>query len=156
MDLGIYELHPNFNELFLAAFNNQTKEVILARQYAQDVNTHDMNRNYAPVSMGGFALILPTAELERSFGMEDGLPVTESPLYDPANPFENRDPRYYTTFLYPYSDLNGMVYDPFSSDERYSITWLYYRKYTGDLVDRTRWQSYVNWIIFRYADVLLM
>ncbi|WP_375586280.1 RagB/SusD family nutrient uptake outer membrane protein [Cyclobacterium xiamenense] len=156
MDLNEYELHPKFEELFLQSFNNQTKEVILARQYAKDVEINTMNRNYAPVSMGGFALILPTAELEKSYEMIDGLTIEESPLFDPMNPFSNRDPRYFATFLYPYSNLNGVVYNPFGSDQRFSITWLYFRKYTGELRARAEWQSYVNWIIFRYADVLLM
>lgn len=156
MDLNIYELHPRFEELFLQSFNNQTKEVILARQYAQDVNINTMNRNYAPVNLGGFALILPTPELEKSYEMMDGLGIDESPLYDPADPFSNRDPRYYTTFLYPYDNLNGVVYNPFGPEERFAITWLYYRKYTGELKNRAEWQSYVNWNILRYADVLLM
>lgn len=156
MDLNIYQLHPRFDELFLQSFNNSTKEVILARQYAKDVNINTMNRNYAPVNFGGFALILPTAELEKSFEMKDGLPINASPLYNPLDPFKNRDPRYYATFLYPYDNLNGVVFNPFGPEQRFAFTWLYFRKYTGELRVRAEWQSYVNWNILRYADVLLM
>src|SRR5690625_5884837 len=33
--------------------------------------------------------------------MADGLPYDQSPLYDAEQPYLNRDPRFYTTVLYP-------------------------------------------------------
>jgi len=155
MDLGVYRLHPNFRELYLQNFNNRTNEVILARQFAANANTHRINRIYAPVAFGGFALILASSELEKSFGMSDGLSVTESPLYDPTEPFKNRDPRYYQTFLFPGDNLNGRVLDLTGTENNFARTYLYFRKYTNDLVN-SNWPSHANWIIFRYADVLLM
>lgn len=155
MDLGIYELHPNFKEIFMAEFNNNTKEVILARQYAENAETHQHSTTFAPVrTHRGFALILPTDELQASFGMSDGLPIEESPLYDPANPFDNRDPRYYATFLYHGSDLNGSVVDVIT-DFNFALTYIYFRKYIEDFTGGFR-PGHVNWSVFRYADVLLM
>jgi hypothetical protein len=154
MDSGIYELHPNFRELFMAEFNNQTKEIILARQYAENAETHQNSTTYAPVrTHRGFALVLPTNELQSSFGMEDGLPIDESPLYDPANPFDNRDPRYYDTFLYEGSELNGTEVDVVA-DFNFSLTYIYFRKHIQDFANGFR-PGYANWPIFRYAEVLL-
>lgn len=154
INMNKYELHPNFGELFLADFNNRTNEVILARQYAEEVNIHSIVRNYAPVMMAGFALILPTPQLEESFQMIDGLPINESAMFNENNRFENRDPRYYYTFLYPGQDLNGIILDLTGTELNFARTYIYYRKYIADLENRV-WQSHVNWILFRYAEVLL-
>ncbi len=154
IDLNEYELHPNFEEVFLQQFNNQTKEVILAKQYAEVVNTNRMVLNYAPVTLGGFALVLPTADLSHSFRMIDGLPITESPLFDPTTPFENRDPRHDHTILIPGEDLNGAVLDLTGREFGFARTYIYFEKYIADLENRNR-ATYVNWILFRYAEVLL-
>lgn len=45
--------------------------------------------------------VLPcgTQELVDMFPMIDGLPITESKLYDPKHPYEQRDPRLYETVV---------------------------------------------------------
>jgi starch-binding outer membrane protein, SusD/RagB family len=155
MDLNVYELHPNFGELFLGSFNNKTKEIIVARQYAENVNTHNIVRDYAPVYLGGFALVLPTDELQASFEMADGSKFDWSNPVHAANPFDNRDPRFYETFTYHGRDYNGVKVDLTGSEFRFAFTYIYYLKYVADLKNRF-WPSHVNWIILRYADVLLM
>lgn len=155
MNLGVYELHPKFGELFLKSFNNKTKEVILARQYADVVALHDIYRKYGMLGNAGYAFVLPLPELANSFECKDGLPITESPLYDPKNPFTNRDPRFGDTFIYPFQNLNGYYYDPFDNTNlSFSLTYLHYRKYINDMKP-TETFTYVNWILFRYAEVLL-
>ncbi len=154
MDAGTYQLHPNFNELFLATFNNKTKEVILAKQYAAVANINDIYQRYAPAALFGQALILPTAELEASFEMKDGLPKSESPLWDPQFPFDNRDPRYYHTFLWHGLSLNGSAIDLTGTEYGFAFTYLYFKKYIAEFKNRLR-DAYVNWSLFRYAEVLL-
>lgn len=158
MDLGVYELHPNFKELFLQDLNNQNDEVILAYQYARDVNIHPgqtIVRRYAPVYLGGYALILPTDDLQQAFQMSDGTEFDWNNPEHSAEPFSNRDPRFYETFNYQGRDYNGVEVDFTGSEFRFAFTYLYFRKYVDDLAN-SYWQSYANWIIFRYADVLLM
>lgn len=150
MDLNIYQLHPNFNELFISTFNNATKEVILARQYAAIANTHDINSRYGPGGFNGQSLILPTAELEASFQMTDGLSKDESPLFDPQHPFDNRDPRFVHTFLWHGQVMNGATLNLGADD----VMYLYFRKYIAEFKDGFR-PSHVNWILFRFAEVLL-
>lgn len=157
MDLNLYSLHPKFDELFLKKLNNKTKEVILAYQYAETVNQHDIYRKMGFVADAGFAYILPLPDLGNSFECIDGLPIEESPLYNPNDPFKNRDPRFYATFIYPYQTFAGYYYDPFAGvNPGNSLTYLHYRKYCNDKEPGAVVFSYVNWIIFRYAEILLI
>lgn len=158
MDSELYELHPEFGELFLRSFNNKTKEVILARQYAQSLDMHNLFTIYSFLGLGGFGSMLPAPSLVNSFECVDGLPIDESPLYDETNPFANRDPRYYETFIYPFQTVNGIYYDPIGGTPAQiaqAATYMYYRKYINDM-KKGELATWVNWIIFRYADVLLM
>lgn len=156
MELGVYELHPKFGELFLKTFNNRTKEVILAKQFAAVVNEHDIYRRYGILGNGAYASVLVLPDLANAFECVDGLPIQESPLYDRAKPFTNRDPRLGETLIYPFQTLNGYYYDPFDKNNlSFSLTYLHYRKYLNDQKPGET-HSYVNWIIFRYADILLM
>lgn len=155
MDMQVYELHPNYGELFLSSFNNRTKEVILARQYAENVNFHELVRTFAPVYLGGYALTQPTDELQAAFEMSDGSKFDWNNPDHAADPFSNRDPRFYETFTWHGRDYNGAPLDLTGSEFRFSFTYIYFLKYVADLRDNF-WQSHVNWNIFRYADVLLM
>ena len=38
------------------------------------------------------SLLQPYKDLVDEYEMKDGKPITESPLYNPANPYANRDP----------------------------------------------------------------
>lgn len=154
MDLDIYELHPEFDELFRAEFNNSTKEVILAKQYVENVREHQINTRYGPAAQRGQALIVPTPELAESFEMIDGLSIWESPLYDPVYPFDNRDPRFRHTFLVHGDDLNGRMINAAGERNRL-LCYFGFHKYIADLKDGYR-PGWNNFTIFRYADVLLM
>ena len=157
MELNVYQLHPNFGEIFLTAFNNQTKEVMLAHQYAKDLAVHTLQFSYSFYQVGGTGTSLPLPDLVNSFESKDGLPIMQSPLYDPLKPFDNRDPRFAQTFIVPFETFAGVKYDPVNNKDAktQAKTYIYYRKYIADMVNQQR-SSWVNWIIFRYADVLLM
>ena len=155
IDMGIYKLHPNYNEVFLTSFNNSTKEVILAHQYAKDVYTNLLCRYYGFPSLDGTSQSCPLPDLVNSYECIDGLPITESPLYDPLNPWNNRDPRFHMNFVVPFESIGGRVYDPINNTlDRLTKTYVYFRKYIADMFypQRSMW---VNWNIFRYAEVLL-
>lgn len=157
IDLGIYKLHPNYNEVFLTSFNNKTEEVILAHQYAKDLYTHTLQFPYSFYTIGGTSGSLPLPDLVNSYECIDGLPIDESPLYDPLNPWENRDPRFHMNFIVPLDTLADVVYDPINDldDRTPAKTYIYFRKYIADM-ERQQRTSWVNWKLFRYADILLM
>jgi len=109
-----------------------------------------------------------------AFTCTDGLPIDESPLYHPDDPFLNRDPRMAETLVQPGTAFLGFIYDPgaakvenlttgkmvTNTDSQFGSE---YAAFNGlqlkKGVDAT-WsddkQADPNMIIMRYADVLLM
>lgn len=96
MDLGVYELHPDYGELFKSSTKN-SKEVIFALPSSNDLGVHAYGeattRNFYPRLNGGTSVAQPSWNLLLAFPCTDGKFIGESPLYDPANFFKNRDPR---------------------------------------------------------------
>ena len=72
-----------------------------------------------PAFYGGYQESNAFQDLIDAFLMNDGLPIETSPLYDPANPFANRDPRLYANMFLPeYTVFRGTLYlaDPSLTD----------------------------------------
>jgi hypothetical protein len=108
---------------------------------------------------GGYSQFSFFQNFVDKFLMIDGKSIEESPLYDPANPFANRDPRLYATVLLPdYSVVNNKKYVgyPDSSSQNgpgvtgYGLNKFYDHSYTGNK------NSYGgDYKLIRYAEVLL-
>src|SRR5690606_39150370 len=116
----------------------------------------------------------------------DGLPIDESPLYDPANPFVNRDPRLDMYCARPHARLMGIQYEPNASFAKVNNYWPViagqsntpavvnntdaknaYRSFSGYLwrkhtdnadyaINSASGVSDLNVGIFRYAELLLI
>lgn len=131
MDQGVYSLHPDFRELFTYD-GEQSSEVIFDFQKVSGQNGWPSWRNFAPKTMGSYVEVTPTRELVDRFPMIDGLPIDESPLYDPDPPritydgdgnptvetlgmYADRDPRLYGTVLFPGAEFNGVIYNSYPS-----------------------------------------
>ena len=113
MDLGEYELFPDFEELFKSSTKNSSETIFHIPRSAA-INTFDPDdpQDYLPRNHGGWGARQPTWELLASFECIDGLPIDESPLFDPRNPFKNRDPRCLMTIV-PFGQLeDGDGRDP--------------------------------------------
>ncbi|UMB53606.1 RagB/SusD family nutrient uptake outer membrane protein [Lutibacter sp. A64] len=106
MDLNAYELHPNFEELFLSS-TKESKEIIFklprSEEFLQTINSNFI-LYMLPRNEGGYGSVIPSWELLASFECVDGLPIDESPLFDSHNPFKNRDPRLLATIV-PFGSL---------------------------------------------------
>lgn len=102
------ELHDNYDELFNTQDLTGMKGVILFRQYAQNVLTHDAQRNLSRASGGSYEL---SKEMVERYLCSDGKPISTSPLYNgdktPFDEFRNRDYRLLFTVLPP-----SRVYKP--------------------------------------------
>jgi hypothetical protein len=164
MDLGVYSLHPNYRNLFTYA-GEGSSEIIFARQQIEKLYGTAIFAALAPLSVGGFSDVVPTRSLTDAFYMVDGLPIDESPLYDPANPYENRDLRLYGSLLYPGAEFMGKTFNslpdsptPDALGKNFNATPLGYQqlKYVDPADAANRWSSGLNPIVIRYADVLLM
>ncbi|QTD38461.1 RagB/SusD family nutrient uptake outer membrane protein [Polaribacter batillariae] len=105
MDLKEYALHPNYGELFLSGTKTSDELIFsIPRSDALGVNRNDNLPDFLPRTHGGWGAKQPTWELLASYECVDGLPIDESPLFDPRNPFKNRDPRCLATIV-PFGSL---------------------------------------------------
>lgn len=102
MDLNVYKLHDSFPELFLQSTKNSPEGIFViprSKAYSngslrQYLNGQSVTVKLTRTPVGTNALgELPSWDLLCSFLCTDGLPIDESPLYDPSEPFKNRDPR---------------------------------------------------------------
>lgn len=79
------------------------KEVIFGVRIAKNNNIEKWNFPIGMENAGGGNC--PTQNLVDAYECTDGLSITESPLYDPQNPYANRDPRLAMTIA-----VNGETY----------------------------------------------
>ncbi len=170
MDAGTNPLLADFGSLFKAAGNNNT-EVLFSKQYMSTLVPHDFNRNNGIISLGGWGGVCPTQNLVDMFEMTDGLPIDESPLYDPGDPYKNRDPRFYATVFYDGAVMgtgpdaitvqtrvkgnNGIDGGPNQTDGNATTTGYYLRKYIDEAFNKNTTNGYNNWILLRMGEVLL-
>ena len=79
-------------------FDPNNPEIIFAARYQ---NSNDaMERMFWPGGFQGNGQMGASQDLVDAFGMADGYPVEESEQYDPTNPYQNRDPRFYSMIFY--------------------------------------------------------
>ena len=104
-------LDPSFQNLF--TYKGQTsKEIIFSIQYLFGYRVHPIFRLFGSRNIGGHANKVPTYQLIDSYGCIDGLPIDKSPLYNPAKPWDNRDPRLAWTFALPSSGYSNWQNEP--------------------------------------------
>lgn len=163
MDLGVYSLYPNYGDLFRYA-GEKNSETIYADQRLAGLRPQSAFSTFGPRSMQGGSEVVPLRSLVDAYLMKDGLPTSQSPLYDPNNPYANRDPRMYGTLLYPGATFGGQTYnslpdsptpDRVGNDFNATATGFQFIKYV-DPADRANpTNSGLDLIVMRYAEVLL-
>lgn len=162
MDLGVYSIDPKYRELFLGD-HEFSKEIIMSSQYLKDTYGHVLLIYLTPEKWGGWHQFSPFNELVKEYECTDGKTINESPLYDKNNPYENRDPRLYATIFIPEKTVfRGNVYttNPASGNNdkfgKYPV-WSGYSilKFMEEDESVDVWSSGSNWIMIRYAEVLL-
>lgn len=112
---GVYNLHPNFTQLFLKD-GELSKEIIwsVPRDEKQKVfgGAEGLVKEHMARTAGGYGAIIPSRDVVDAFECTDGLPIDESPLYDPRQPFKNRDPRLTATVVEFGTPWMGYSYQP--------------------------------------------
>ena len=150
-----YGLFDNYRALFLPA-NENNKEVIFDVQYIYP----DLGTSFDLIGKQ-YNTNAPLLDLAEAYEMKSGLPITDpNSGYNKDKPYENRDPRLYATIVYPGDTFMGETV----TDSRFAITGYGMKKYTiydkekppKDLNDLKGGQSETNYIVLRYADILLM
>lgn len=110
MDLGVYSLYPDYGEYFMS--KNYECETIFMIPRSIELGHSSAVKNFMPRTGGGNAVAQPSWELLAAYTCTDGLPIDESPLFDPHKPFKNRDPRCTYTIVEHGTVLNGYVFEP--------------------------------------------
>lgn len=170
IDLDYYQLHANYKNLFHTRIS---KEIIFQRTS----NYTDFTLQTFVPSHGGQVGITPLQNLVDMYEMTNGeLPfLDESPGlsptvnpasgYNPANPYINRDPRFYMSILYNGSTWRqesvytyvGAPQDGIGGGFNNTTTGYYLAKLVDQNASRipTVQNGTYYWIYFRYAEVLL-
>jgi starch-binding outer membrane protein, SusD/RagB family len=174
---GAYTLHADYSQLFLKAGESSAELIIsIPRDEAQKVAaTGTAVQDQLIRNAGGFGAQIPTREMMDAYECSDGKPIDESALYNPLDPFKNRDPRLTATIVEFNTQWLGYAYQPhpdtltvFSSKENRRVSnrdnraVATFASYTGLLWKKGIDQSWVDKvsedndaIITRYAEVLL-
>lgn len=155
IDSKQYDLYASYFNLFqYAGEGRQNLENILVKQYGTSSANIVLNHNYSLSLYTGLAN--PTKSLVDSYLMKDGLPITKSPLYKaPATSVEvflNRDERL-TASVFKQGDPYN-VGATFAPQLQYNKTAFGPKKYFN-ATDFTTRQALLDWVILRYAEVLL-
>lgn len=162
IDLNAHIIDDRYKALFEEAGEN-SKEVILSTNCLAGLYGNAQNqRNYHPEFYGGYSEDNAFQGLVDAFLMTDGLPIEESPLYDPANPFDNRDPRLYASIFLPeYTVFRGTLYLAHPDNTKLGpaalpgITGYGWKKYVTEGYTGDQGSSGDDIIHIRYAEVLL-
>lgn len=174
IDLDEYSLYPDYENLFQYE-GIRNSEVIFDVPYQQGVNTHSYPQRAGSRMVGSFSTVVPSQFMVDSYQASDGLPIDQSGVYDPSQPFENRDPRLDASIVRSQSTFGGYVFEthPDSTETTRTedgarvsnqdvtnpfatFTGYLWRKY-NDIEDypENRRSSELNFIFMRYAEVFL-
>ena len=148
---GLYD--GEWRNIFLHYGQDNNPEIIFSTKYLNPDNSSQQD-----IRILWHGIWNPRTELRDAFECTDGLPITESPLYDPDNWKLNRDPRLLETlrrFEDPAVKANGDVVE--FAYNGISQTGLEPAK-GGDVetlpIDYST-KSEQDWVLIRYAEVLL-
>jgi hypothetical protein len=161
---GIYQ--GGYANMFLI---NETNEAIFERIFTRNANHVHLEIANGPNGYGGWAGNTPMQNLVDVYQMTNGLPANSSnPLYNPATPYANRDPRFAATILYngaAYRERSVETFLPGGRDSNEgpdnwntTKTGYYLKKFMNDaypLQNPWGFAGFQPWIYIRYAEVLL-
>ena len=161
IDLGVYNLFPDYNQQFFAE-NNNNNESIFAYQHIPGTKPSGRSALFGPSGdYNSLGCMEPTQNLIDDYRMSNGLPITDpNSGYDPNQPYLNREPRFYQSIIYAGSVFAGKTYsigDLFNPGLQ-NQTGYSRRKGIGEQLHVNPWgasQEGSNFVYFRFAEVLL-
>lgn len=147
-----FSLAPTFADLWGVA-NEKNKEFIFALDYQQNQANNFIN-GYTTGAFKDVSILF-----DKDGNSQKNIILSGGNRFGPSEKliklFHNdpADTRGASTFMYLYGDNNGGKGYPTYDPTKYRAAMMI--KFYGDIVDGTR-QSFANYPIYRYADVLLM
>ena len=168
--LNVYELSADYNAVFKDITN---KELILAVSFEAPDYVHEHDRYFRPTGdkadRGGWAC--PTEDLVSQYQIKEGDTYVDFDWNNPAHaaaPYENREPRFYTSILYNGAAWNNRTIETFvggkdgfadfdlTSNTPACVTGYFMKKFLQE--GNTNFDelgSDTYWVELRYAEVLL-
>ena len=151
----------DYKNIFLQKNN---PEVLLAYNFS-NVPGGGIDIVCQPNSYGGWSVYTPSQAMVDAFEMNNGKPITDGTSgYDPANPYVNRDPRFYADILYNGAIFKGTAVEVYTGGKdspqgpqgwNATETGYHWRKYMSETIDMNKEGSNQNLIIFRLAELYL-
>lgn len=164
MDLGVYSLFPNYQDLFRLR-NEYNSEIVLDRGYLEtDPNLTNGLMVLAPESTpgGGWSSVNITQSLMDAYETKNGKTIDDATSgYDVDHPFVNRDPRLLQSVIIPGAEYAGIIFNPMDPNSldywpAYNYTGYVGRKYINYKSDYSDlYKAGLNIPLIRYAEVLL-
>ncbi|KAA0988908.1 RagB/SusD family nutrient uptake outer membrane protein [Dyadobacter aurulentus] len=173
MDLASYTLFPNYETMLLEASNNNS-EIIFTKQYLGGTSLGGGKEGLqGPWIVGGiqraYGGVNPTQELVDEYAMANGLPISDPASgYDPQKPYTNREKRFYQSVIYDGAfwvdqemvmkqGVGSRNATDLSNTNEATNTGYYLKKGLDPkyAVNGDHKLSSANFVIFRYAEVLL-
>lgn len=166
MDYNDNIIDPDYTSLFNGT-NENSKEIIFATQYLQDLAPNAMLQHTYPAALGGFHISNPLGSLAESYEFTDGTPFSfTDPRYKPADIGQNRDPRLKATIIYNGQPFKSITYnsnpdattsaDQLTTTKQATRTGFAPRKFNSEAFQGGDLQNTgIDLPIIRYAEVLL-
>ncbi|MCW3463416.1 RagB/SusD family nutrient uptake outer membrane protein [Chitinophaga nivalis] len=156
-----YELYKDYRNMFISTAAENNTEVIFDIQYIGpglgQGSLLDKRLSTRSSFSSGWSNVYPSVTLVNSYEMKNGKAITETGSgYDSANPYKDRDPRLDYTIVRPGATWREIKYEDMRVDNKSKFTGYMTRKYVLEVDGYGAGDSPLNYIIFRYADVLLM
>lgn len=172
MELEVYDLFPDYGSMFLAENNNNSESIFVKRHEGGTaiggLRIIEHGVPYVNEQWHGDGSLCPTQELVDAYLMDNGKPITDPKSgYDPQNPYVNREQRFYQTVIYNGSEYAGdtiwtwvgsgskNTLDLASSSEATNTGYYIRKGLNTDLIQNWNQTDDADYIIFRYAEVLL-
>ena len=152
--LGLYSLYPSYKGMFQLD-NEDNQGVLFDVQFMAGENEQGsvFDRLFQPQNLkygiSGSNSVAPIQDLVDAYETIDGSPV------DPDHPYDNRDPRLDFTILRPGATFQGQLYPKEIKNHTGQRVGFGIRKYTIETMPVIANQSPLNFIVLRYANVIL-
>jgi starch-binding outer membrane protein, SusD/RagB family len=151
MSSGKFSIYEDYEGMFIKRGQKNNPEIMFACDYLGP----DLYHSYYGINIEFAKHIFVNRPMEDAFECSDGLPISESPLYDPENVWINRDPRH----TYIMRNPVGTDWPDHYKYSEYDITGWQNRKYIDPTVGgnyANNFKNDWNYILIRYADIVLM
>jgi len=114
-------------------------------QISSGMGSSGIETNLYPQGFGGAAAIVPTQELVDAFPAANGYPITDARSgYDPAHPYDNRDPRMDVTIFHNRSEVRRNT----NNELMYTIESAVGGKDAPNLVETSPTSYYIKKFVF--------